>query len=505
MKTLRYITLTAIVPMLVASCNLDQFPESELAKEKASLNELAVGMYNSLHDLMYYEWVVTEVRSDNTRLRSTGSSTAESLTVRELDFYTTLSSNIYMQEYWDAAFRTVFCCNDVLENLDRANDDASRVRSEGEARFLRAHVYFNLVRLWGPMFLVDRVFEVEDYRTMQRSSVDRIYDFIESDLNAVIEGGLLPDQHASSDLGRVTMVAAKALMAKVCMTRYEAGGSQYLQAKTLLEEVLTAVDNPSVVSDLVAFDKIFAIDNEMNKEIIFAVRYMTGSVGLGAPFGNLFAPADSKDGVVINGSTSSLNYPTSDVIAAFNANAGDRRKNISLQEGFTDIKGDWITNDGGSRYVNKFMSKPDRGFDSENDWPVIRVGDVILLYAELLNETGNMTDALKYVNLIRERAGITLYNAADFASKYDLREAIKNERRLELAFENHRFFDLVRWGDAEKVLNPYFLAETTQGTASTGPRVFYPAGTSMEAWQTLLPIPLSVINVNAELTQNPGY
>lgn len=507
MKNLKYIAILAL-SVLAVSCNLDQFPESEQAKkdvvtDAAGLEKLMIGTYSSLHRLMEYEWAVAELRGDNSRLRAMGSSSSETIIVRDLDYNNAQSSNKYMQNYWDAAFVTIYRCNDILANLGVVGDEALRARYEGEALFLRANTYFNLVRLWGPMFLVERVMSVEDYRLAQRSSVDDTYTMIMRDLEKIVNDKILPAKWDDANLGRVTLTAAKSILAKVYMTYYEVGSAGYLKAKPLLESVLADAGNPALATDLVAYDKIFDITNEMNKEIIFAVRYMTGSKGVGSPFGNMFAPSSSKDGVVINGATLSLNYPTSDIINAFNENPGDKRKDVSLREGFFDKNGTWIVSDGESRYVNKYMSKPDNGYDSENDWPVIRVGDMILLYAELLNETGDVAGAMKYVNLIRGRAGIPAYKAGDFSSKYDFRPAIKKERRLELAFENQRVYDLLRWGDMIEVMNNYYQVETNQ---KDPPTQFYANEMpSMKEFALKLPIPITVMNVNGEVSQNPGY
>ena len=99
-------------------------------------------------------------------------------------------------------------------------------------------------------------------------------------------------------------------------------------------------------------------------------------------------------------------------------------------------------------------------YDGESDWPIIRVGDIALLYAELTNEiSGPSADNLKYLNMICERAGVSTYTLADLSNRYDFREAVRNERRLELAFENQRWFDMLRWGTAAQTVNNYFKSE----------------------------------------------
>lgn len=135
----------------------------------------------------------------------------------------------------------------------------------------------------------------------------------------------------------------------------------------------------------------------------------------------------------------------------------------------------------------------------ESDWPVIRVADIALLYAELTNEiSGPSADNLKYLNMVCERAGVSTYTLTDLPSLYDFRKAVRNERRLELAFENQRWFDLLRWGIATQTVNNYLNSELLYTEYS------YTVN-DIEDWQTFLPIPVSVIDINPEIAQNTGY
>ena len=140
-------------------------------------------------------------------------------------------------------------------------------------------------------------------------------------------------------------------------------------------------------------------------------------------------------------------------------------------------------------------------YDGENDWPVIRLGDLLLLYAELTAELsgGPTADAVKYLNMTRERAGIPTYALSDFGSMTEFRAALSEERRLELAFENQRWFDLQRWGTTVETVNDYLLVR--ENTFYGG----YGYVSPIDDWQTMLPVPLSVININPDVAQNVGY
>ena len=498
----KYIATIMAAVLCAVSCNLEQYPYSETAaddyvKDDASVNNLVIGAYNALYDVIYNEWAMTELRSDNARMRVTGSTSQDTKLVEQLDQNVVLTANSWVQDYWDACYSVIYRANSVLSYLDIVKDDAARAQYEGEARFLRAWMYFNLVRLWGPVFKVTARTGADEARHMQRSTVDEIYDLIEEDLGAVIDAGLLPVSMPDASLGRADLKAAKAMLAKVCMTRYRSSEAGYARALTLLGEVLEACGNPSSGGDLVPYASVFSKDNECNKEILFAVRYKSGNVGIGSPFTTLFSPLNNGGNVAI-GSPKHYNFPSDNLIAAYEP--GDLRKDVTLKESYYNATTGLIVEGSSGRYCCKYLD-PDMSseWDAENDWPVIRLGDVMLLYSEAYNElNGPGEDALKYLNAIRGRAGLTAYTLADLPSKYAMRMAVRAERRAELAMENQRWFDLLRWGTAVSTVNAFYTSE-----------VFFSGYNyvvnPIEDWQTLLPIPTSVININEEVAQNPGY
>lgn len=491
--------LSCAVALLFASCNLNQYPYSEVAlddyvKDGNAVNNLVMGTYNGLYDVLYYEWSLTELRSDNVRMRLNKSTAPDTKLIEQLDQGVIQTAHAWVGNYWDAAYAAVNRANSVLSYLDKVEDPQLRAQYEGEARFIRAHLYFNLVRLFGPVFIVTSKTGADEARYMQRSPLEDVYDLIESDLEAIVENSLLPMRHADADLGRADLKAAKSLLAKVYMTRYAAGEGKYSEAITLLKDVLDACSNPVSGASLVPYDKIFATDNEMNPEIIFAVRYRSGNVGIGSPFTTLFGPTNNAGNVVI-GSPKHYDFPSDNLIAAYDAS--DKRKDVVLQEGYLNkTTGLWVADHFCNKFIDKNMATE---YDAENDWPVIRLADVMLLYAEALNETSGPSDeALVQLNAIRQRAGVPDYTLAELSSKYLLRQAIRNERRLEFAMENQRWFDLMRWGIAVPTVNDFISGESFY---SGYDYVVNP----IEEWQVLLPIPISVTNINDQIAQNPGY
>ncbi|MGN0187927.1 MAG: RagB/SusD family nutrient uptake outer membrane protein, partial [Candidatus Cryptobacteroides sp.] len=211
--------------LVFASCNLNQYPYSEVAiddyvKDGNAVNNLVMGTYNGLYDVLYYEWSLTELRSDNVRMRVNKSTSQDTKLIEQLDQGVIQTAHAWVGDYWDASYAAVNRANSVLAYLDKVEDPQLRAQYEGEARFIRAHLYFNLVRLFGPVFIVTSKTGADEARYMQRSPVEDVYALIESDLETIVENSLLPMTHADADLGRADMKAAKALLAKVYMTEY---------------------------------------------------------------------------------------------------------------------------------------------------------------------------------------------------------------------------------------------------------------------------------------------
>ena len=316
-------------------------------------------------------------------------------------------------------------------------------------------------------------------------------------LERIIANGMLPEVMDGANTGRADMTAVKALLAKVYATHYQKGDAQYARARQLCLEVLQGAKagNPTSAADLVPYPDIFSTSNEMNKEILFPVRYLSGNVGLGSPFGNMFAPINNA-AIVIIGTSNNYNTPSDNLIAAYQGEGDVVRFNTNISQGYYNPTTQATVN---VNYCKKYLTPVTTQFDGESDWPLLRVGDIALLFAELDNElNGPTSTALNYLNMIRQRAGIATYDASDLSTTYDFREAVRLERRLELAFENQRWFDLQRWETTTNVVNKYLATEA-----------FY-AGYSYEVkpiaeWQTMLPVPVSVFNINPQVAQNVGY
>ena len=463
----------------------DQMDSENFYRNAEEINAAVMACYNGIHGTLNNEFFLTEVRSDNTRHEGQGSTTGTSLEIANLDLFKVEPSNTINNAYWEKAYHNIANCNTVLGHSQVVTNVTLREQYDAEARFIRAYHYFNLVRLFGPTFLVTEEISIAESLKKDRSSVQATYAQIIDDLKRSVTD-LQDITYSSNDLGRATVLAAKSLLAKVYLTL-----GRYEDAKPLLSDVVTAKGETLNVK----YADVFDTTKEMNDDIIFTVRYKSGSLGIGSPFANTFAPQNSGANV-ITGSGDGKNYPTKEISAAYSKE--DLRKDVSMADSYYDKSKDVEAQ---VAYVKKFLSEVSIRYDAENDWPVIRYADVLLMYAEVLNEVDGPSAGLKYLNLVRERAGLSKIESDAVTTRNVFRTYLEKERRLELAFENQRWFDLLRWGKAIEVINKH-IQETEWD--------FYAGYTQqinkLKDYQLILPIPQSVIDNNpGVITQNPNY
>ncbi|MGQ1784152.1 MULTISPECIES: RagB/SusD family nutrient uptake outer membrane protein [unclassified Saccharicrinis] len=516
MKKYINIAFMALAILAFSSCEdfldkapIDQLGESSFYSNDDELNMAVMASYSGLRSMANDEWRLTEIRSDNARLYIKNTGDAVNVRLRQLDNFTVSTTHEENESYWEAAYKGIDNCNVVLENIGVVADEDLKSQLEGEARFIRAYIYFNLVRLYGPVFLVTERLSIEEGNSLSRSSVQDVYDLIESDLilagGAAGSTGLLPGTYDDSDLGRATSWAAKTLLAKVYLTL-----NDYASAKTLLTNVKDNSGHGLLVDD---YEGVFDVNNEMNDEIIFAVRYLSGGYGQGSPFSNYFSP---RDGTFVPGRAYSYNTPTNDLIEAYDAEGDNIRKDVVMYDTWIDDSG----NENFVPFVKKYLSDYENEQDAENDWIVLRFADVLLMLAEIENETSSVADALPYINEVRDRVGLDDILEEDVPTQWDMMLAIENERRLEFAFENHRYYDLLRTDRLATIMEAHYNAEIIVSTiqedgtvisepyyagAASDMSYLSEGGRQLKEWQYLLPIPNSVMTVATNATQNPGY
>jgi hypothetical protein len=457
MKQIQIITLL-VLGMLISSCGedyLDPTPVSSIGSNGFYTNESEIeaavlNIYDGLQLAVQREFALVEMRSDNSKTRSSEGDWAqfETLNVK--------STNTTVAEYWALYYNVIFRANTVLEHLDAAGNSTDQF--EGEAKFARALSYFNLVRLYGDVPLIDKVIGPTDTDYFDRDATADVYALIVSDLKTAVAN--LDNTYK----GRASKAGAQALLAKVYLTL-----KNYGDAQDLLEDVIAGS------SALPSFSSVFY--TELNSEIIFAIEYTNDAADDSQDFSIEF----TQDGRVRG-----LNYATPELITAFNTFGGAIRTTTSII--YDDVLTKPVTPDPLQDYkCGKFVYNSTANNLNGNDWIVLRMADVLLMHVEAILAGADVTSsssAIASFKKVRDRAGIT--TPITSITKQELLD----ERRVELAFENQRWFDLIRFGVAESVL----------GTFATDNGIVFSAS------DLLLPIPQREIGVSfGKLTQNPGY
>jgi len=378
---------------------------------------------NDNHAVMY-EFYLTEMRSDNTRTKSQEGEAAQ------FEFFNVEATNGIVADYYASFFSVISRANQVLSSIDVVTDASTAAALEAEAKFLRAYAYFNLVRLYGDLPLVDRVISPLDFDVQYtRQPAASIYALIESDLLTAVSG--LDNTYKT----RASRAAAQALLAKVYLTQ----GTNYGDAQDLLEDVMG-----SGYGLMTNFNDIFY--NERNNEIIFAIGY---EQGLSSDSQNF-----SAEWMNAVGRTSGVNYVTTDAKDALDMHGGNRTA-FSYRQDLLQTTQNQVVKylpNGESGGANGITFVADATL-AGNDWIVLRFGDVLLMHAEAIMAGATSTsasNALTSYNRVRTRAMVP--NDADGVLTKD---ELLLERRVELAFENHRLFDLIRFGEANNVLGAF--------------------------------------------------
>ncbi|GAB3010264.1 RagB/SusD family nutrient uptake outer membrane protein [Niabella terrae] len=447
------------------SKDLNQLPISDLTDQNFynQPNDFIQGInavYNALRSYPDRQLNLSETRSDNLYAVSDGG-------VRDWEginsFHKTLAGNPYVIEGWSTDFNGIYRANALLRALEEKGsiitDAGLRSRIEGEARFLRAFYFFDLVKLYGAVPLVDKAVSADEARSLPRVAPAELYNLIISDLEFAAEN--LPEIYTNAgDKGRATRYAAKGILALVYMTRsapaYDINGpglgaNEWNKALPLLDEIIDS--GKYTFSN--SYTDIFSYTNENNKEVVFDIQYATGfNPVLGATFPWLLAPDTwfQSLGKPVQGGLT-IRPVSQDLLNSYEA--GDTRKNFTIQSGFV-YNGVAETRS----FIKKYI---DVNFTPSNriDWPinfiVLRFTDVLLLKAEciLQGAAGSAGFADNTVSQIRGRAGLGPVSGVTLSQLFD-------ERRHEFAGEGLRWQDLIRSGNILTRIPAWITAEDVQ-------------------------------------------
>ncbi|MBD2751258.1 RagB/SusD family nutrient uptake outer membrane protein [Spirosoma validum] len=478
----KIVSLVALVTLLMTSCQktfieilpVDTVTVDVLYKTDKDYQDAVVGIYGIYQDQYANMYYFGDIRGDDVWDELVKG------TPGAVDNFTLSNDDALLINTWRNYYKAITRANTLLERI--ATADAAVITNKnrhiGEAEFLRALAYFDLVRIFGDVPLVTKSLSIDESYKTPREKVDKIYDeiIIKDLLDAEAK---LPASYAGAEVGRATKGAARALLGKVYLTRKD-----FAKAEPKLQEVTTM--GYSLLpnwTDLWDYTK-----NEHHAEYIFDIEYEQGLGGEGSIYTNRFTPKVTSMITFygIAGSVDDQNTPHQVLFDLFDAK--DKRKDLTASKGYTDATGKFIpllvSSNNMSAYTRKYITRITTANDSPANWKVIRYADVLLMYAEALNENGKTATALPYLNQVRTRAGLD--PLATGITQTALRDQIVLERRRELAFEGHRWFDLVRTGQAYTVMQKY----------------------GMKQHMTVFPVPLAqvqLVNNPTIFPQNPGY
>ncbi|MEO9869405.1 RagB/SusD family nutrient uptake outer membrane protein [Ekhidna sp.] len=452
---IKILTITIISCLALSSCDdfLDVAPENSFSVDNFFKNEnevtrsvnAAYVKNRAIHQNL--QWRFGENRSDNSSFQYNPDDRGGFLN-EQLDEFLMNADNPSIANYWSEAFDGVTRCTFVLENIDDVifSDFALKNQRKGEVYFLRTWYYFNLVRLYGdiplPLSTVSNVDGALTSEFTQRVDREVIYDTLFSNIDSAIE--FLPDEWDSENTGRATRGAALMLKAKMHMARQE-----YPEAVSALEELQTI--GYSLVANYV---DVFDPNNKNHSESIFDIQY-DFNLGQGSNFVTSFIPYNSGGDLLAFGqlaqSRAGQNQPTQSLIDLYEDGDDRLEHNIGYYVDENDSI-PWM-----KKYAFEFL---DLGITNVN-WPMFRYADALLMLAESRVRSSQAVDqtAIGTINIIRLRSGVGPVNPS---SVEDLLQIIADERRRELAFENHRWFDLVRTGQAEAVMMAHGDVQKTE-------------------------------------------
>lgn len=510
MKKLYTLLISLIAILCLSSCDdfLDKKPPLELTDGNVLENindaeSFLISCYDGLQKGFeeYYVWdwlIYGDIMADNAY------SGGDVPDIIQIDKLIVNSKNTIVQRDWKSLYGGIFRCNVILRNipkisdteLDQAQENGITRREQilAEAKFLRAYHYFNAVRLWGDIPIINEENGIDKISYPERSSKEDVFTFILNDLKFASER--LPKKWANrsesvsrANLGMVDALYAKTYAIKGAPTNVEWAEVEKYCNKVIENGQYKLVDN---------FDHLFDDEHRNNTEVILVVQYLESSSESNYAPQLLLPPSITGD------TWRKYVTPSHDLINAYEDEGDEVRKKGSII--VEDIKNIWMDEyyavQNGNRWETRELPFPYKmrhanGWQSGDQIYLMRLADIVLLKAEAVNQTKGPTEAMKdpLLKKIRERAGLPPLSAS---SREQMKELLLKERRLELAFEGHRFYDLQRYGKFEEVMNKL---EVDVLVSNKKEKIKY----SVKSYMNLMPIPQDERERNQNLSQNPNY
>ncbi|WP_299557332.1 RagB/SusD family nutrient uptake outer membrane protein [Seonamhaeicola sp.] len=485
-------------------------------KSEADVKAAAFGVYELLNDndpFERYHAPGRTVWSDDATSNSYGE-------YGQLESGTFSASFGKIEQYWGFFYKMIRRANSFLESVDAVDMDvALRDRYKGEVRFLRAFAYQELAFLYGDVPLITTSVSPDESRNISRTPKAEVMNFVVSELEAISND--LPSSYSGVDVGRVTKGAADALLCRVQLFE-----ENYAASVAAAQQVISGGAHDLETN----FEDIFKLENENNEEVIFDVQYLTsgwdllnaqqlyflpgelGGWGNVAPSQSLVDEFEMSNGLAINdpGSGYDPNDPFANRDPRLNTSIifPGEVVNGTIVDSWTDAGGNPTSPGTGETgyWTQKFYNASLPNNVSGTNYILIRYAEVLLNLAEASNElSGPSTEVYNAINQVRARAGMPDLPAG--LTQLEMRDRIRHERRVELAFEGDRFYAIRRWGIAHEVM-PAGLYGSVNPATGENIEVIAPGNTQFEANKHYLwPIPQSQIDLSNEgvITQNPNW
>lgn len=470
MKRFLYI-ITVASTLLLAGCSdfLDRTPisnmnEKDFYKTESDFQIAIRSAYNSLYTLYGPDGLPSffgELMSDNAYSDNTAGNVQDS---ESFENHTMNPSNSIVTGYWNDYYKSLYIINNILVQSAGGNF-STKASLEGEAKFLRALLYFDMTRAWGDVPLVLTPLSVKEALQVGRTPQAKVYGQIVDDLKFASEN--LPDKKSERFAGAATSDAAYTLLGKVYLTM----GDKASAKEVLLKEYGKFT--------LVPYADLWDLKKKNGAESIFEIQYKGGKSNPYSKYWAMFTPLDNR---IITVWGSGMNQVTDDLWNAYEP--GDARRDLSIKNGYTTAQGDVVNVKYCIKWKDEKAELDGLREAADNNFIILRYADVLLMLTEATGDA-------KYLNEVRDRTGVELphYGAAGYPAQYNtVALACEHERQVEFAMEFHRWFDLIRTGRATTVIKNCSKSITIQEK------------------NLLLPIPLEVITQNPNvITQNEAY
>ncbi len=461
-------------------------------QDQKQVEQAVNGVYGTLQGIANNQWTFNELPSDNTTIDFNPSDRGQADRIEAFEFYTLNSGSVNINSMYISHYNAIYNINNTLVKMDAADiTDSVKAVNGGQLKFIRAYLYFELTQYFGDVILITKPLnQPSEAWSYLREPQDKVYAQIEADLKDAAAS--LPVSYSAANIGRATKGAALTLLGKMYLTK-----KQYADAVTTLNQVLNL--GYSLVPN---YADVFDTQKKNGPESIFEIQYQGGNdLGEWSSFIYTFAPRLSAGAVTgwPQSNPGGWNIPTHDIINAYEAD--DKRKDASVGLDFkSPVTGDTVP------YIKKYDHTHSIYGRTDDNWPVLRYADVLLMLAEALNEqSGPSSAAYGYLNAVRNRAGLGDLSGLN---QQDFRQKVAHERRVELAFENWRWFDLKRTMTPAQLttfLNTYAAKEKANPTVTRQGIPYSNTDYIFSDYEALFPIPSNELLINNKLTQNSGY